>query len=320
MKATLITKQYLQCPHCKETTDIDVDDWFEKAPSDFGLRYCNACRKGFSGMVNVDGTIDVVMSENEHVPTLSLLVLLPQPEPVYIVIERKVVREAGKEINFDEHFESNVNTSASDLLSQTVRAMYNQRECPHSLLRHVRTVSMAEALQQRGLSLERFFNSASVDLLKTFPEVQLSSKEIDTARRNVVGYSEFPMRYEADDIIDFFIENCDNQKAELDLREFVSLACFTEAELTDNLPSRIRRPYELQMLPAYKSDQGELHLASLTPNGVAIKLYPTEPEHISSDSQEKFVKRHTRFLRMVNKKILKVEMVTKPQDEETINT
>lgn len=87
MRATLIRKTdvYIQCATCGDesshcVTNIDPG-------TSFGPSYCNNCGAGIRGYVNGSGAIDIEEAEYRRVPAHILLRILPQADPVFLVVQ-----------------------------------------------------------------------------------------------------------------------------------------------------------------------------------------------------------------------------------------
>lgn len=165
MKATMLARTYILCPHCGEGENR-VDHLFDQQEQDrdFGPWSCGECGGSYSGIVRPDRSIDLVLREERRDRTYDLLVLPPQEKPVYFLIRgsqyesHKEPLGTGKKYSYEEH------SCPTNWLPNIEVLAIGDDDDPHGLLQYVRSVYVKDCIcVDNGLG--------DPDIFKNFPEV-----------------------------------------------------------------------------------------------------------------------------------------------------
>lgn len=156
MKATLVERFHVACPHCGEE-DGRVDHLFRGTPKSFGPWYCKSCRRGYVGRVLAPKDVEVTPIDRSMPETLDLLMLPPQDKPVYFVVKGLAVNGEmdGKAYYYEEH-------SCPTNYIRCEAIISDDDDDPHGLFKFVRAMPMPGHWDEDG-------NNSFRDL---FPEVE----------------------------------------------------------------------------------------------------------------------------------------------------
>ena len=104
-----------------------------------------------------------------------------------------------------------------------------------------------------------------------------------------------------DEMIDFFLANCEDELVEYELREFITTACFTEEELAqEDLPQKQYYAKFMEKLPA-NDDPRTRNRAT---RGYIVVLTTDIETLIKPDAE-----RNVRFLQVKKQKIVSVDKI-----------
>jgi len=145
-KATLVTKQFIACPHCGEATGYTPTDT-RNAEWEHTHLGSEGCGKGFKYIIkDGDRFVEALDTQPDAAPILSLLVLPPQKQPVYFILGNTGYRDrnTGK-IDLDRDYYYNDHSCPTNWFTDIRAMIIGDDADPHGLLQHVRSTLEADA-------------------------------------------------------------------------------------------------------------------------------------------------------------------------------
>ena len=179
---TTYQKTCLICPHCGDHGSACVDHLAGSAR--FGPWYCAACGGGYSGRLDAQGAWQLTLESGRKVPTLDLLVLQPQTEPVYIARRGfTVVGAPGMVMDYPIDSPEHQDTTRffyeeyscpTNWLDDLVMVSFGKDHDPHGLIKFVRRVPRPAAVDADSCQEE------DAAVLAAFPEIDEAADALET--------------------------------------------------------------------------------------------------------------------------------------------
>lgn len=182
--------QTLVCPTCGKDSDCSVDHLLESAKHTgsypFGPWECRACKMRLKGMIryaNGETSVEVEAApkDESHLPVMSLLVIPPQKEPIYLLKHDSGYVRPGEDRDgaLDRHFYFNSHSCPTNWMNGFETIQIGDDADPHGMIRFVRAMHQedfdkieAELLKKHGLSEGSSTDISKQEILETaFPEV-----------------------------------------------------------------------------------------------------------------------------------------------------
>ena len=139
MDVVTVSREFIKCPHC----GIGEDSVGHiQSGQSFGPWFCDACGGSYTGQRGPDGRLQVELYGDRKIATVDVLVLRPQAQPVYFVVEgaRYVGGkppsfgiEESKRFYYEEH-------SCPTNWLRPIMVYHEQDDDPHGLIEFVRSV------------------------------------------------------------------------------------------------------------------------------------------------------------------------------------
>jgi hypothetical protein len=137
MKATLLTKRFVRCPHgCAHEFSVEHLSHYEDGRQ-FGPWFCDDCGRGWNFTKMPDG-FDVTGDKKRMVFGKVILVLPPQTEPIYFTLDSSmqdrplVDREEGLQYLYEQH------SCPVNWFRDMVEMQIGDNKDPHGVLKFVR--------------------------------------------------------------------------------------------------------------------------------------------------------------------------------------
>ena len=142
MKAVTVRHEHLLCPHCGKG-EHDVSHVM--ISGSFGPWYCNECGGEFEGRRGTSGEINVELRSGRKVITVDVLVLPPQEQDVYFVVEGMRFEPPSEQQPERERLASSFYEEHSCPINwlKPVMVYTDGDSDPHGLLKFVSTVDSA---------------------------------------------------------------------------------------------------------------------------------------------------------------------------------
>jgi hypothetical protein len=162
------TKHYVHCPNCGARAG-QIDHMAKGEWRGRDTRWsCDACGVPYGLQVNSleDVKVETVADKGINVPCLHLLMLAPQPTPVYVVVKSHDYGRGGRDnkkpFSGLEYF-YNEHTCPTNWTDQIEMIVHNGDGDPHGLFQYVSSVDLP---QEEPDDLDEFIQSAFPDIFE----------------------------------------------------------------------------------------------------------------------------------------------------------
>ena len=116
-----------------------------------------------------------------------------------------------------------------------------------------------------------------------------------------------PNQYSSSDAVEIFLlHHAADGAVERELRNFFQHSVFSPVELAKQAHLTLQRVYSVIMTPGFAGKLKKGWVVEADPNetGLGLLVFPEDEQYSDSESQRAFMKRHARFLRVKNKRIV----------------